>query len=235
MTRWRTATAAVAALTYATLWIGFVREWPWLAAVDRWFLEPAYAFGVDHPAWVTAWDVFCLVFGPDAFRVVTVVLVVVLLRRRRVRSAVFLVVCVVLSWVVTQVAKELADRPRPSTALVSAWSSSFPSGHALGVLVSVLALLTVVLPLVPEHRRTWLIAAGAVLIVAIGAGRVVLNVHHPSDVIAGWALGYLYYLACLPILGRRAEERDTPGRWRREVLSGPAGDGRRTARRGIGT
>ena len=34
---------------------------------------------------------------------------------------------------------------------------------------------------------------GAVLVVAIGIGRVVLNVHHPSDVLAGWALGYAYF------------------------------------------
>jgi membrane-associated phospholipid phosphatase len=33
--------------------------------------------------------------------------------------------------------------------------------------------------------------------VAIGIGRVVLNVHHPSDVLAGWSLGYAYFVACL--------------------------------------
>jgi len=30
---------------------------------------------------------------------------------------------------------------------------------------------------------------------AIGIGRVVLNVHYPSDVLAGWALGYAYFVA----------------------------------------
>ena len=35
------------------------------------------------------------------------------------------------------------------------------------------------------------------IVIAIGIGRVVLNVHHPSDVIAGWALGYAYFVACL--------------------------------------
>ncbi len=201
--RWRTATAAAAALIYLALWVGIERGWSWLGVVDRRLLEPAYEFGRDHPGWVHAWDVFCLVLGPDVLRVATMVLVIVLLRRRRVWPAMFLFVCVVLSWAVTQFAKELADRPRPSTALVSAWSSSFPSGHALGVLVAVLALLTVLLPSVPRRRRAWVMAAGAVLVVAIGAGRVVLNVHHPSDVVAGWALGYLYYLACLPLLGHR--------------------------------
>ena len=34
----------------------------------------------------------------------------------------------------------------------------------------------------------------------IGIGRVVLNVHHPTDVVAGWALGYAYFVACLLVV-----------------------------------
>jgi len=205
-----TVTAVTAALVYAALWVGYARAWAWLTAVDRWFLEPAYDFGVDRPGWVNAWHVFCIVLGPDVLRALAAVLAIVLLRRGRARPAAFLLVCAVLSWVVTQTAKALADRPRPSTALVSTWSTSFPSGHALGVLVCVLALLTVLLPHVSERRRAWPVAAGAVLVVAIGAGRVVLNVHHPSDVVAGWALGYLCFLACLPILRGGRDRAPTP-------------------------
>jgi membrane-associated phospholipid phosphatase len=36
-----------------------------------------------------------------------------------------------------------------------------------------------------------------VIVIMIGVGRVVLNVHHPSDVIAGWAFGYAYFVVCL--------------------------------------
>ena len=61
--------------------------------------------------------------------------------------------------------------------------------------------------------RTWLIALGAVIVVAIGVGRVVLNVHHPSDVVAGWALGYAYFVACLlmvpPMRPRHGSGRNT--------------------------
>ena len=52
----------------------------------------------------------------------------------------FLVVSVELSGLVTEAAKAAVNRPRPVEALVDAWGSSFPSGHALGVMVSVLAL-----------------------------------------------------------------------------------------------
>ena len=41
------------------------------------------------------------------------------------------------------------------------------------------------------------IAVGVLMVLAVGAGRVVLNVHYPSNVLAGWALGYLCFLTCL--------------------------------------
>jgi membrane-associated phospholipid phosphatase len=117
--------------------------------------------------------------------------------RRNVRVALFLVISVELAGILAEIAKYAANRPRPATALVTAVSTSFPSGHAFGVMVGVLALLTVVLPVVRRALRAWLIALGALTVILIGVGRVVLNVHYPSDVIAGWAIGYAYFVACL--------------------------------------
>lgn len=190
-------TALVAAGLYALMWVGYLRNWTLLARVDAWALEPMYRLGQSHPGWVTAWDVFCSVFSPTVFRLLVLVVIVVALVRRNVRIAMFLLISVELSGLVIEVAKAFADRPRPATAMVSALSTSFPSGHALGMMVTVLALLTVALPLVGASRRRWLVALGVVIVVVVGAGRVVLNVHHPSDVIAGWAAGYVYFVACL--------------------------------------
>ena len=81
--------------------------------------------------------------------------------------------------------------------MVSASSTSFPSGHALGVMAAVLALLAV--GVAPGPARALAMAvdrrSASLVVVAIGVGRVVLNVHHPSDVVAGWALGYVYFVA----------------------------------------
>lgn len=200
---WLIGTALAALCVYALMWLGYVQHWTWLARVDAWALEPMHRIGEAHPVWVTAWDVFCTVLGPTVFRLIAVVVIVVALVRRNVHVAMFLVISVELAGLVTELAKTLVDRPRPDTAMVSALGTSFPSGHALGVMVSVLALLTVARPMVRPALRPWLVALGIVVIVAIGVGRVALNVHHPSDVIAGWALGYAYVVACLLLLPPR--------------------------------
>ncbi|OBI84379.1 phosphatase PAP2 family protein [Mycobacterium sp. E740] len=189
--------ALAAVVVYSLLWIGYLQQWAWLTAVDTAALEWFHQRGEGRPGWLFGWDVFCTILGPTAFRLLTVVLIIVALARRNVRFAMFLLISVELSGLVTEAAKVAADRPRPDTALVTALGTSFPSGHALGVLVAVLALLTVGLPVVRAPIRGWLVALGAVVVIAIGLGRVVLNVHHPSDVVAGWALGYAYFVFCL--------------------------------------
>lgn len=201
--KWLIGTAVAALAVFALMWCGYVQEWRWLADLDAALLAPMYAFGVAHPAWVTAWDVYCTVFSPVVFRLVGLVVIVVALVRRLPRVAVFVAVTVELSGALTQLTKEIVDRPRPGTALAVAESTSFPSGHALGLMVCVPAFLVIGWPLLRPAWRGWAAAVGAVLIVTIGAGRVVLNVHNPSDVIAGWALGYAFFVACLLLVPLR--------------------------------
>jgi membrane-associated phospholipid phosphatase len=124
--------------------------------------------------------------------------------RRNLRAALLLVVCGTLNGLVTLAAKGLADRPRPSTMLVAVPQTSFPSGHALETMAAVLALLAVVLPMMSRAIGRVAIAAGALILVLVGVSRVALNVHYPSDVVAGWSLGYLYVLLCLAVIRPKA-------------------------------
>jgi undecaprenyl-diphosphatase len=194
---WLIVSATLAVAVYALMWIGYTLQWNWLMTIDSSWLDTTHRYSIAHPGWVTSWNVFCTVLGPTGFRLLALVVIIFSLVRRNLRVALFLVISVELSGLITEIAKQAANRPRPATALVSAPSTSFPSGHALGVMVGVLALLTVVLPVIHRPLRAWLVAVGALTVIAIGIGRVVLNVHHPSDVLAGWALGYAYFIACL--------------------------------------
>ena len=194
---WLIVSAALGVAVYAGMWIGYASQWNWLMTMDSSWLDAGHRYAITHPGWVTGWNVFCTVLGPTAFRLLSLVVIIFALVRRNLRVALFLVISVELTGLITEIAKYAANRPRPATVLVTATSTSFPSGHAFGVMVAVLALLTIALPVMRRPLRAWLVGLGALIVIAIGIGRVVLNVHHPSDVIAGWALGYAYFIACL--------------------------------------
>lgn len=198
--RWSTGLAVLAAAVFAIMWIGWLRAWSWVQVGDASTLDAAYRIGTRHHGWVTFWDAWCTVFSPLTFRVLTLGLIGYALIRRRTRPALFLFVSVELSGLVTEGVKGLADRPRPATAMVHAASTSFPSGHALGSMVAVLALGVVLLPCLRPALRPAVITAGALIVLTVGIGRVALNVHHLSDVVAGWALGYLYFALCVLVV-----------------------------------
>ena len=108
-----------------------------------------------------------------------------------------LLACAPLSGLVTVAAKAMVNRPRPLTMLVPESSTSFPSGHALEATAALLAMVCFVLPMLNWLLGRVLIALTALSLLAVGIARVALNVHYPSDVLAGWSLGYLYFLLCL--------------------------------------
>jgi membrane-associated phospholipid phosphatase len=197
-TKWWILTAALAAAVYAVLWTAVALHWKWLNTFDSGVLDPLHAYGVKHPGWVRFWNVLSTVFGPMAFRLVgAVAIVVTLIRRHHLRVVLFLLTTIELSGAVAQLGKNLVGRPRPPGALTMAESSAFPSGHAVAVMAGVLTLLTLTAATLTPRRRAVAIALGAVLVIVIGAARVILNAHYPSDVVAGWALGYLWYIVCL--------------------------------------
>ncbi|MCX8560252.1 phosphatase PAP2 family protein [Mycolicibacterium mucogenicum] len=195
--RWLIGVAA--AIGYALLWVGWVAQWSWVTTLDASLLEPAHRYGTAHPGWVLGWKWLSFVFGPWTFRIVAAVVAFVALARRQRRIAIFLLVAVVSSGLITEVAKDIAQRARPLTALAHEPSWSFPSGHALGTMAGALGLCAVF--------RFWGVAGArliavlcAVIVVIVGVSRVVLNVHNPTDVLAGWLLGGLWILVCLPLL-----------------------------------
>ncbi|ORV45158.1 hypothetical protein AWC02_14530 [Mycolicibacter engbaekii] len=181
-----------AAAVYVLMLVGYRQGWGWLAGIDGSALQTSYDIGVKHPLWVRIWDGISTVFAPVVFRVVSMVVAVVAALRHRVRAAVFLLVAVETSGTLTALAKNSVDRPRPVTALVSAHSTAFPSGHALGVMVGAGALLLLALPMLRGRARLAAVLLAALVVGAVGVSRVALNVHHPSDVLAGWALGWAY-------------------------------------------
>lgn len=207
MTRARIALpvgALVAAVVYAAMWVGFRQNWGWVHGLDWSLLNAAHDVAIKHPAWVRFWDVVSVVLGPVPLRLLGAATAVVMLVKRNVRAALLVAACAPLNGLVTTAAKALVNRPRPPTMLVFAPSTSFPSGHALEATAALLALLTLLLPVLSRSMGRVAIAVTALILLIVGVDRVALNVHYPSDVLAGWSLGYLYFLLCLLVFRPRA-------------------------------
>lgn len=99
----------------------------------------------------------------------------------------FLIVALAGAALLAQLAKHLALRQRPDVfvALASVVSPlSFPSAHAVQVTAVAISTLVVVARLAPRHRH-WAAPALVSVVLLVGLSRIYLQVHFPSDVLAG--------------------------------------------------
>jgi undecaprenyl-diphosphatase len=99
-------------------------------------------------------------------------------------------------------------RPDPALRLGDATGASFPSAHAANVTVTCLALALVAAG--PKYRPA-AVAAALLLAFAVGMTRLLLAVHWPSDVIAGWAFGAAWTLSLFRLGGGTPSPAYRPG------------------------
>ena len=110
----------------------------------------------------------------------------VLVVMRRSRDAAILFLATSLAVGLTRILKETFERARPEDAHELVSGFSMPSGHATSAAAFAVSLLLVL----PRTTGGWtaavLLVLGALL---VGLSRVVLGVHYPSDVFAGFCSG----------------------------------------------
>ena len=91
------------------------------------------------------------------------------------------------------------------TPLSTPGMDSFPSGHALRSIVLVTSVLFA-LPVRISRKAT---VALVIVVILIGVSRVYLGEHHPTDVIAGWLLGFAMIAALTLVPFFRSPEEAT--------------------------
>ena len=115
------------------------------------------------------------------------------------RRALFVTLASSGGWFINGALKQLFQRPRPDVVphLREVMTMSFPSGHALQSAVVYLTLGALSMH-IAERRVTKLYCMSVAMLATalVGASRVYLGVHYPTDVLAGWLIGLSWALLC---------------------------------------
>ena len=164
---------------------------------DQWL-----AVSLHSAATPLATTVFALVtlLGSQAIVAVGALLAVYFVWRREWLNLAVWAVALAGGELLNLLLKLLFARPRPvfSVPLAVAQSYSFPSGHAMMSIIAYGLLAYFAVGAVDARRWRLIVAAlAAFLVVAIGFSRLYLGVHYFTDVIGGFAAGWVWLSTCV--------------------------------------
>ena len=170
------------------------------------------------PAWMTGvlMDLTAL-GGPTVIALLVLAAIGFLVLQTRYWTAGFIFMTALSGEAVSYAMKGMFARPRPTVVphLREAFSSSFPSGHAMQSAIIYLTLGAVLMR-IAEGRLTkiYILTVAMLLTFVVGLSRVWLGVHYPTDVLAGWIVGLFWASLCWLVeqhyevrAGIRAEKR----------------------------
>jgi undecaprenyl-diphosphatase len=181
-------------------------------------LHPGGSSRPIGPSWLEQTAIDLTALGSVTDLAIIVLLVAGLFAaQRRWREAGLLLAAPLSGLILVDIFKNAFGRQRPPIAMhaVVAGNASFPSGHAMLSAVVYLTLATLLAHFADRRRlRFFALTAGLLLSFVIGASRVYLGVHWPTDVMAGWALGaawsMLWWLITWFVEHRRSRGRPSP-------------------------
>ena len=163
----------------------------------------------DHPVmmwvhgattpWLTDTAQVVTLLGGRIVQVAAVAAAVVLCALRRWADAIIVVAAVVGSSRINVALKPVIERARPDfwEPMTVETTYSFPSGHTMAAM-SIAAPLVI---LAWNTRFRWpTLVLAAIYVIAVGATRVYLGAHFPSDVLAGWCLTVLWVSAVVLVV-----------------------------------
>lgn len=137
--------------------------------------------------------------------VISVAIVVILIVKKYYYAAMFLAANKLIVVTLNTIIKDLIRRPRPDHHhFVFESSLSYPSGHSSSALSLYIPLL-IICWFIFKKVASRIIAStlATLMILTIGASRIYLGVHYPSDIVGGYLLALLVLLLCILFMRRK--------------------------------
>lgn len=183
-------------------------EWPPLVDLDQAATDAAEDAVQSSGALLAAARAVTLLGDPGLVTAASLLLAAVLAARGHARLALLVVAVRAGTQVLSTSLKAALDRARPvfDVPVDAAAGGSWPSGHTIAAAGFWTVLAVLALPHVRQSRRAAVLAGGVAVAALVGVSRVLLGVHHLSDVVGGLLLGVGWTAVCTAVLVRHAVE-----------------------------
>ena len=170
--------------------------------------------GLDTPVLDRVALTLSLIGGPLPMVALAALLFGAFCLRRHYGHALFFLTIVGGSALLNVLGKVVFRRERPDLwlSLAPEGDYSFPSGHAMGSMALVAALVFLTWP----TRGRWpTLILGILFALGVGLSRLYLGVHYPSDILAGWGASFawafgvraLWHMPASTLLAERGARR----------------------------
>lgn len=193
--------AGLGLIIFVPLLIGVVAQANWVRAIDT----PLVALITSwRPHWLTQLLLVITTLGePISIMILGAILIILLLFVRQRRYAVFTLLVIGGMSGANHVIKSMVRRPRPFiadpsiTPLAHAGGYSFPSGHSSGTMLLYGTVIIILWALAaPKWAKYWGSALGGLMILLTGYSRIYVQVHYPTDVLAGYSSALVGLMLC---------------------------------------
>ena len=169
-----------------------------------WFDDPVYNF--LHAMFQDKTTIFFLIITSLSSPFVLIVMSLLLLITNKDHKLSFLVILnLLLSTIGNTILKLIFLRERPSDfPLIQESGYSYPSGHSM-ISMAYYGILIYIVRQTDWSKKTKIIFSICLglIIFLIGCSRIYLRVHYPSDVVAGFAISFVYLLTFIHIIKKK--------------------------------
>ena len=153
---------------------------------------------------------FFTFFGSGTFLIpaYSIIVYFLLIQKHKI-LAIHIAIVAVTGTALSFTAKRIFQRARPDLSLIESLKTySYPSGHALSsfIFCGILVYLLWRADLRPIWK--WMLSVLLFLFsLTIGISRILLKAHHPTDVVAGFSLGFVWVILSFFLLNKIQSKR----------------------------
>lgn len=202
------------ALSVATLFAFLALAWKTFFKSSTILFDDAFIWLIRYFANPTLDKIMLFItdigFG-KGYAIIVSITVLVLVYKRLWSHLSALAICLAGGGLLGLIFKNMFQRARPdSFFFVTETTYSFPSGHALAAMCFYGMLAFFIMRETTSWPLRLLIATLAIVLsLAIGISRIYLGVHYPTDVVAGYAVGFMWLSFCISLMLRREKQNNS--------------------------